>query len=122
MDPEIIIDRAALLHMVYDTWFDLEDLAFDREQREARLYLSDGRKGAHDEKLLRITDVSDVSPDDPARTGRYCLDDIEITASSVRLATSAGLEIDLAVGERCRIHIVHEPRAADASSGRYPAC
>ncbi len=103
--PEIVTDGEGLSRLVHDRRFDLEEFAFDRELREARLYMSEGDDDPCDAKLLRITDVSDVSIHDPDRIQIYMLYGIEIAPASVRITTCTNLEITLAVGEQRKVHI-----------------
>ena len=66
MDTRIYIDTDTLLELVHDRLLDVTGCELDRERREYRLSFGDRSKGPHDEKLLKVTDVSDVSIRDEA--------------------------------------------------------
>ena len=109
MNPRFSIDQPTLLDLVHDRWFDLKEFEFDKEKREACLYLSDNRKGPYDEKLLKVTDVSNVEIRDEAQIQIYDLCDVQIGPSSIRLVSGFPLEIVLRTGAKCEITLTNNP-------------
>lgn len=81
-------------------WFDPSQLALDPRQHEVNISLSHNRKGSKHPRLLRITDVLDVSSE-PRVDGVEELCDIRFAAGSVRLILPGPREIALTVGHRC---------------------
>ena len=106
MALEILTDTAGLQSLVHDRWFNLDEVAFDPERKEVSLYLGDyDGRGPYDKKLLRITDVMDVSIDDKAGTGTYDINRIEFASGTVRIVCNVPLNLILTTGEECTVYI-----------------
>ncbi len=109
MDTRIYIDTDTLLDLVHDRFFDLTECGFDRERGEYRLSFGDHSKGPYDEKLLKVTDVWEVSIDDQAQIGIYDINYIEIAPQMIRIVSSFPLQIVLTVGKEATIFILEHP-------------
>jgi len=104
MEPRIHTDAAGLVDMTREMWFDLSRLDFDREEREVNLPLG-YQKRRHDQKLLTVTDVSDVAISGRANVGPCEVRNIEVTDASVRITSSVPLEVVLTTGDGCSIYL-----------------
>lgn len=120
METQILTDLDGLLDLIHDRFFDLTECEFDRETREFRLSRSDRGKGPYNQKLLKVTDVSDIAIRDEAQTQIYDLCDVKIGPSSVRILSCIPLEIVLTVGPACTIFILKHPQRMD-SLRNHPA-
>lgn len=115
MAHRILVDKFTLLDLLHDRWFNLEDVKFDDEKHEVRLYVGEKRKGPYDEKILIVTNVSHVAIDDKAKIGIYDLSDVEITSTSIRLKSPMSLVINLTVSESCEILLIQNPKNRGSS-------
>ena len=104
MEPKIHTDAAGLVDMVREMSFDLSRLNFDRQEQEVSLPLG-YRKRRHDQKLLTVTDVSDVTISGRANVGPCEVRDIEVKHASVRIRSIIPLDVVLTTGSRCRIYM-----------------
>jgi hypothetical protein len=109
MDTRIHIDGDTLLDLVHDRYFDLTECEFDRERREYRLSFGDQGKGPYAERLLKVTDVPDVSIRDEAQIGIYDINYIEIAPPMVTIVSAFPLQITLTVGDEATIFIREHP-------------
>jgi hypothetical protein len=117
--PEIVTDHYGLLEMVVCDWFfDLDQFMFDKVAQEAFLYLGGGRHGAYDDVRLRVTDVLAVSVNDTAQVRIYILENIRFEDALVRFEASPYIDIDLRVGTKCRLEVMHKAKG-DGLWGRY---
>ena len=104
MEPKIHTDAAGLADMVREMSFDLSRLNFDRQEQEVSLPLG-YRKRRRDQKLLTVTDVSDVAISGRANVGPCEVRNIEVTDASVRITSSVPLEVVLTTGDGCSIYL-----------------
>ena len=106
MGQEIHKDVVGLLDATRGMWFDLFRLDFDRQEQQVRLPLSYSKRPLYFQKLLTVTDVSDVAINGGPMTGEICdLQDIEVTNTSVRITSSVPLEVVLTTGDGCSIYL-----------------
>jgi len=90
-------------------WFDLFRLDYDRQDRQFRLPLSYSKR-PNFEKLLTVTDVSDVTVNG-RMTGEICeLQRLDVSDNSVRLTSDFPLEVVLTTGDDRTIEITDLPR------------
>ena len=105
MGQEIHKDVVGLLDATRGMWFDLFRLDFDRQGHQVQLPLSYSKR-LYFQKLLTVTDVSDVAINGGPMTGEICdLQDIEVTNTSVRITSSVPLEVVLTTGDGCSIYL-----------------
>lgn len=101
---QIVIDRATLLDLVHDRWFDLTEHRFDQEQREFQLPFGDRDQGPYD-KLLTVTDVRDVIIHDTEKIQIYDINKIEIEPGIVHIVCSIPLKMVLTVGPEAVLRV-----------------
>ncbi len=102
-------DLGALPHAIRGMWFDLFRLDYDRQDRQFRLPLSYSKR-PNFEKLLTVTDVSDVTVNG-RMTGEICeLQRLDVSDNSVRLTSDFPLEVVLTTGDDRTIEITDLPR------------
>ena|ERR1700693_5677814 len=111
MESRIVIDHPTLLDLVHDRWFDLETVAYDREQKELRVYFGEHRRGPYDEKLLRLTDVLEVVIDDSEQVQVYDISDIAFESSSVTITGNIPIRIKATVGPQCTLYVMDHSRS-----------
>jgi hypothetical protein len=113
----IFTDIKALRELIYyNRYFDLAEFKFDQARHEVQLSLSDRRKGPYNQKLVTITDVSDVAIHDKAHLQGYELSDVRTSPGLIRLLSNAALEIELAVGNESNFFFLEHP--SKRASGR----
>lgn len=91
--------------LIHDRWFDLLQVRHDAARQSFSISLGEDDHGPYHDKVLTVTDVSDLKVTDEADIRIYDLNEIVLEPGCVRLLSNFPLEIRLSVGNDCELSI-----------------